>query len=57
MEEILKQVDKAKNGNNEEAEQNWIDEVVQLANEEKEETNQEEQEEIDEIVQLANEEV
>lgn len=56
MEEILKQVDKAKNGNNEEADQNWIDEVVQLANEDSEETTPEEKEEIDEIVQLANEE-
>lgn len=57
LNEILKKIDKAKQGNHEEAEEKWIDDVVQLANEDSEDTPQEEKEEIDEIVQLANQEV
>lgn len=57
LEEVLKKIDQAKQGNHEEIDQKWIDDVVQLANEEQEEYTTEEQDDIDEIVQLANEEV
>lgn len=57
LEEILKKIDQAKQGNHEEIDQKWIDDVVQLANGESEEITPEEKNEIDEIVQLANEEV